>query len=45
MPDAVPEDLELLVWTPSSASWDEGDRQGVCIASSPSTPLTGSLIR
>ena len=43
--DAVPEDLELLVWTPSSASWDEGDRQGVCIASSPSTPLTGSLIR
>lgn len=43
--DAVPETLEFLVWTPSEASWEEGDRQGLCIASSPDIALTSSLVR
>ena len=43
--DSAPESLDFLVWTPSEESWGEGDRQGLCIATSPDSPLTGSLIR
>ena len=42
--DSAPDDLELFVWTPSEKSWEQGDRQGLCIASSPSEDLTESLI-
>lgn len=42
---SAPKTLDFLVWTPSEDSWSEGDRQGLCIATSPDAPLTGSLIR
>lgn len=31
--ESSPEGIELLVWSPSEASWAEGDRTGLCVAS------------
>jgi hypothetical protein len=41
--DVDPTGVELVVWSPTSASWAEGDRTGLCVAST--AALTdGSLI-
>lgn len=41
--DAPAEGIELVVWSPSEASWAEGDRTGLCVAST-AAPTEGSLI-
>lgn len=41
-PDA-PEDVELVVWSPTEASWRAGDRTGLCLASS-ADPLPADLL-
>lgn len=41
-PDA-PEGVRLVVWAPTEASWRDGDRTGLCLASS-EDPLPGDLI-
>lgn len=41
-PDA-PEDVRLVVWAPTEASWRGGDRTGLCLASS-EAPLPADLI-
>ncbi len=41
--DADADALTLWVWAPSEASWDDGDRTGLCLAAS-DEPLTGSLL-
>lgn len=41
--DVPADDLTLVVWTPSEASWSGGDRVGLCIATVDGS-TTGSLI-
>ena len=41
--DAPTDGVELVVWSPSEASWAEGDRTGLCVAST-AAPTEGSLI-
>ncbi|MBI9115850.1 septum formation family protein [Sanguibacter suaedae] len=44
LPDGDVPELELSVWVPSEASWDDGDRTGLCLASVSRGSLTVSLL-
>lgn len=41
--DAPTEGIELVVWSPSEASWAQGDRTGLCVAAT-GEAVEGSLI-
>lgn len=41
--DVAPDDVELVVWSPSEGSWAQGDRTGLCVAAT-DEPERGSLI-
>ncbi|HMO11756.1 MAG TPA: septum formation family protein [Actinotalea sp.] len=36
-------DLRAVVWTPTEASWAQGDRTALCLAWNPSGTMTGSF--
>ena len=40
---ATPDDVELVVWAPTEASWRDGDRTGLCLAAS-GEPLPADLL-
>jgi hypothetical protein len=35
--------LAAVTWSPTEATWDDGDRTGLCVAHR-DTPFTGSLL-
>ncbi|MFB8227535.1 septum formation family protein [Cellulosimicrobium sp. NPDC055967] len=39
----APEGVELVVWSPTEASWRDGDRTGLCLAAA-ADPLPGDLL-
>ncbi|MGM7421320.1 septum formation family protein [Cellulosimicrobium sp. CpK407] len=39
----APEGVELVVWSPTEASWRDGDRTGLCLAAG-TDPLPGDLL-
>lgn len=42
-PDEVAQGLRVVAWSPTEASWRQGDRTGLCVGVLPD-PVTGSLL-